>query len=366
MRNFLLSQLLLVLSISVFSQMADDKIPAVIKAGDAGFISSELIYPLTDKPTAECHASTLVELTTGLMAAWFGGAHEKNPDVGIWTSVYKNGVWSNPVQVVNGFQNDSLRYPCWNPVLFKPAYGPLMLFYKVGPSPSDWWGMLTTSFDEGRTWTKPTRLGKDPAINDLLGPVKNKPIQLADGSILCPSSREVEINDKDQWRVHFELTRDYGKTWTVIGPINDGIEFNAIQPGILTYKDGSMQILCRTQEGTVGQSWSKDNGKTWSRMKGTSLPNPNAGTDAVTLKDGRQLIVYNHTVNQGDFPRGRNMLNVAISTDGIQWKTIITLERDKGEYSYPAIIQTSNGEVHISYTYLRKSIKHVVVDVSRF
>jgi len=364
LKHLYLSQILLTLSIYGCSQ-SDNKVPALIIPGDAGFVSSELVYPLTSKPTAECHASTIVELSDGLMAAWFGGSHERNPDVGIWTSINKNGVWSNPVQVVNGFQNDSLRYPCWNPVLFKPANGPLMLFYKVGPSPSEWWGMLTTSIDEGRTWTTPTRLGKDPLVKDLLGPVKNKPIQLADGSILCPSSTEVEINDKDQWRVHFELTKDFGKTWSVIGPINDGVEFNAIQPSLLTYADGRMQILCRTQEGKVGESWSSDSGRTWSRMKATSLPNPNSGTDAVTLKDGRQLIVYNHTVRKGDFPSGRHMLNVAVSKDGIRWKTIATLEKSEGEYSYPAVIQAANGQVHITYTFLRKSIKHVVLDVSR-
>jgi len=340
MKHLYLSQLLLTISILGCGQ-PDNKIPALIKPGDPGFISSELIYPLTSKPTAECHASTIVELSDGLMAAWFGGTYERNPDVGIWTSINKNGVWSNPVQVVNGFQNDSLRYPCWNPVLFKPAKGPLMLFYKVGPSPSEWWGMLTTSADEGRTWTIPTRLGKDPAVSDLLGPVKNKPIQLADGSILCPSSTEVEINDKDKWRVHFELT------------------------SILTYADGRMQILCRTQEGKVSESWSSDNGKTWSQMKASSLPNPNSGTDAVTLKDGRQLIVYNHTVRKGDFPSGRHMLNVAVSTDGKKWKTIATLERSEGEYSYPAVIQTASEQVHITYTYLRKAIRHVVLDVSK-
>ena len=343
----------------------NNKLPDVIKPGDPGFVRSELIYPLSNKPTAECHASTIVELSDGLMAAWFGGSHEKNPDVGIWTSINKRGAWSKPLQVATGFQNDTLRYPCWNPVLFKPTNRPLMLFYKVGPSPSEWWGMLTTSYDEGRTWTNPTRLGKDAAIGELLGPVKNKPIQLADGTILCPASSELEVNDKDKWRVHFEVTKDFGKTWQVVGPINDGIEFNAIQPSILTYSDGNMQIVCRTQEGSVGQSWSSDGGKTWSKMKATSLPNPNAGTDAVTLKDGRQLIVYNHTTRKGNFPNGRNMLNVAISKDGIQWRPIVTLERDKGEYSYPAVIQSSNGEVHITYTYLRKAIKHVTLDISQ-
>lgn len=339
--------------------------PPPMKSGDPGLVSSGLIYPLTNKPTAQCHASSIVELSDGLMAAWFGGAHERNADVGIWVSVNKNGRWSHPVQVANGFENDSVRYPCWNPVLFKPKSGPLLLFYKVGPSPSEWWGMLITSDDEGRTWSEPRRLGKHALINDLIGPVKNKPIQLADGTILCASSTELDVNDKDKWRVHFELTKDLGKTWEVIGPINDGIEFNAIQPSILTYSDGKMQILCRTQEGTVGQSWSADNGRTWGRLQSTSLSNPNAGTDAITLRDGRQLLVYNHTKQRGEFPVGRNMLNVAVSTDGVQWKPIVTLERDKGEYSYPAVIQTGDGLVHITYTYLRQSVKHVVIDPAK-
>jgi len=97
-------------------------------------------------------------------------------------------------------------------------------------------------------------------------------------------------------------------------------------------------------------------------MTATELPNPNAGTDAVTLKDGRQLLVYNHTVRNQPFPSGRNMLNVAISQDGRNFKPVLTLERARGEYSYPAVIQTSDGKVHITYTYQRQSIKHVVLD----
>jgi predicted neuraminidase len=295
------------------------------------------------------------------MAAWFGGTEERHPDVGIWVSYY-NGSWSHPVQVASGFQNDSLRYPTWNPVLFKPKKGPLMLFYKEGPNPRAWWGMLMTSENEGKTWSVPRRLGENSRIGYVLGPVKNKPVELEDGVILCPSSSEVEVNNKDKWRVHVELTRDLGKTWEVIGPIPDGIKFNAIQPSILTYVDGRMQMLCRTQEGVIGQSWSADKGTTWSAITSTSLPNPNAGTDAVTLRDGRQLLVYNHTTRGGQFPNERNMLNVAISTDGIQWKNVMTLERERGEFSYPAVIQRADGMVHITYTYFRKSIKHVIID----
>jgi predicted neuraminidase len=100
-------------------------------------------------------------------------------------------------------------------------------------------------------------------------------------------------------------------------------------------------------------------------MTAINLPNPNAGTDAVTLRDGRHLLVYNHTTGSGSFPKGRNMLNVAISADGLNWKPVLTLERQEGEYSYPAVIQASDGLVHITYTYQRQSVKHVVIDPTR-
>lgn len=339
------------------------EIPDVAQTGRGGYVRGELIYPLDDKPTPQCHASTIVETGSGLVAAWFGGKHEKNPDVGIWVSRLAGGRWSRPVEVVNGVVSEDTRYPCWNPVLFQPKKGPLMLFYKIGPTPREWWGMLTTSADGGRTWSKGRRLGTDERLGDndnLIGPVKNKPVQLADGVILCPSSSEHQ-----GWRVHFELTRDLGKTWDVIGPINDGEEFGAIQPSILIYASGKMQVLCRSRQSVIAQSWSIDGGKTWDKMTATKLPNPNAGADAVTLKDGRQLLVYNHTVKRSPFPSGRNMLNVAISTDGVNWKPVLTLEHEAGEFSYPAVIQALDGKVHITYTYQRRSIKHVVVDVTK-
>ena len=341
-------------------------LPPLIQQGDPGFLHSELIYPLDAKPTPECHASTIVEVDDGLIVAWFGGKHENNPDVGIWLSMNLDGHWSKPVEVADGFQNDTLRFPTWNPVLFQPANGPLMLFYKVGPNPRDWWGMLTTSQNKGRTWSNPIKIGESGMVGHLLGPVKNKPVQLADGTILCPSSSEV--NDPELgplWKVHFELTKDLGKTWEVIGPINDGIAFDAIQPSILNYPDGRMQILCRTRQNFVGQSWSTDGGQSWSEVTASKLPNPSAGTDAITLMDGRQLLVYNHTTREGEFPKGRNMLNIALSKNGAEWTPVMTLERSPGEYSYPAVIQSKDGLVHITYTYLRRSIKYVVVDPTK-
>jgi predicted neuraminidase len=337
-------------------------LPDVTKPGRGAVVSGELIYELEGRQTPQCHASTIVETSSGLVAAWFGGTHENNPDVGIWVSRHRGGKWSKPVEVADGSEGEDKEYACWNPVLFQPKTGPLMLFYKVGVSPRLWWGALVTSDDDGKTWAKTRRLGQDKSLpeanRNLLGPVKNKPLQLADGSILCPTSTE-----NDGWRVHFEMTRDLGKTWEVIGPIHNASKFNAIQPSILTYADGRMQVLCRSQQSVVVQSWSEDGGKTWGAVTATDLPNPNAGTDAVTLADGRQLIVYNHTVRRGPFPAGRSMLNVATSKDGKSWKTVVTLEKEmKSEFSYPAVIQSSDGKVQITYTFKRQSVKHVVLD----
>lgn len=358
--------LFVLISFTTFSfAQVKHEIPELAKIGNIGYLKGELIYPLDGKPTPECHASTIVEVEDGFIAAWFGGTEEKHPDVGIWVSMNLDGNWSKPVEVVDGFENDSLRYPTWNPVLFQAKNEPLMLFYKSGPNPRDWWGMLTTSENNGRTWSKPVKLGEDGKIGHLLGPVKNKPIQLEDGSILCPSSSEVRKDGKDYWRVHFEITKDFGKTWEVVGPINDGVEFGAIQPSILTYPDGKMQVLCRSRQNVITQSWSEDGGKTWGEMSATELPNPSSGTDAVTLADGRQLLIYNHTIRKSDFPRSRNMLNLAISDDGKNWTPVTTLERQKGEFSYPAIIQAKDGLVHITYTYHRKSVKYVVVDPAK-
>jgi predicted neuraminidase len=320
---------------------------SVFAASQPGLVTSEFIYETA--PFPECHASTIAESQGGLVAAWFGGKHEKSPDVGIWASRQEDGKWTSPVEAANGVQSATKRYPCWNPVLFQPKAGPLLLFYKVGPNPDAWWGMVMTSADGGRKWSKPRRLPEG-----ILGPIKNKPVQLSNGDILCPSSSE----DKG-WRVHFERTADLGQTWQATGPVNDGREIGAIQPSILLHRDGRLQALVRTRQEKIGQVWSEDQGKTWGTMTLTSMPNPNSGIDAVTLKDGRHLLVYNHT------SRGRSPLNVAISTNGTAWQAALVLESAPGEYSYPAVIQASDGLVHFTYTWKRQRVRHAGVALEK-
>ncbi|HEV2438042.1 MAG TPA: sialidase family protein [Verrucomicrobiae bacterium] len=334
-------------------------------AAEPGLVKSEFIF--TNAPFPSCHASTLAETREGLVAAWFGGTRERNPDVGIWLSRDVNGQWTPPVEVANGISRvhtlksvhmtdfSTNRFPCWNPVLFQPRAGPLMLFYKVGPRPSAWWGMKMTSEDDGKTWSKPHRLPEG-----IVGPIKDKPVQLANGDILSGSS------DESRGRtVHFERSSDLGKTWEATPPVACDPDVGPIQPCILFHPDGRLQALGRTKVGKMFETWSADDGRTWSRITLTSLPNPDSGIDAVTLKDGRQLLVYNHNIRTGSKNKGRSPLNVAISNDGQTWFAALILEDDPNApngFPYPAVIQTSDGLVHITYTWERKRIKHVVID----
>lgn len=313
-----------------------------------GEVTREFIYETAPFPS--CHASTIVETPAGLLAAWFGGKDEGEPDVGIWTAHRTEKGWSAPVEVASGVWTDGKRYPTWNPVLFQFPGGPLALYYKVGPSPSKWWGMQMFSRDSGKTWSKAEQLPEG-----ILGPIRNKPALLSDGSLLCGSSTE-----HDGWRLQMELTPDQGKTWQRIAPetINTGLE--AIQPAILKLGGEKIRILNRARTaGKILASDSADSGKTWSKLAPISLPNNNSGIDAVTSKSGKHYLVYNHT------PKGRTPLCVAMSEDAITWKPAFVLENTPGEYSYPAIIETADGHLHITYTWKREKIRHVVLDPAK-
>jgi predicted neuraminidase len=352
-----------------------------------GLVKREFIYEKA--PFPQCHASTIeraldrTKLKPGatnlytLVAAWFGGTKEKDPDVGIWVSRFEDDQWTEPVEVANGMQPDGKRHPTWNPVLYQPreSRAPLMLFYKVGPDPKTWWGMVMTSRDAGKTWSEPTKLPEG-----IFGPIKNKPVLLEDNDengnrvklfskhrVISPTSTE-----DHGWRVHFEVGKFTGQgtlwyDWTATKPINTGKDFGAIQPTVLIHPEKKLQALCRTQNGVIAETWSEDGSETWSELKATKLPNANSGIDAVSLSDGRHLLIYNH-VDPGLIPKGwgkRSPLNLAITRDGKEWQAVGVLEDTKGEYSYPAIIQTADGLVHMTYTWQRTKVRHVVVDPAK-
>lgn len=312
---------------------------------------------LNRPPFAACHASTLVELEKGkLMAAFFGGAYEGFKDVCIYTATFEKGKWGPPELVATGKVDTFPQLPCWNPVLFKSDKGVVYLFYKVGKNPREWWGMVKTSKNNGKDWSKAKKLP-----DGFLGPVRNKPIQLSDGTMLCPSS--TESLDEKHWDVHMEIVNRELTNWERIS-IDTGSRFGVIQPTILQHKNGHLQILCRSRQNCIVQSWSYDNGRTWDTLSCIDVPNPNAGIDATRLDHGQFLLVYNPLLKGDDWVVGRNVLKVALSDDGTNWHDIYTLEEHpEGEYSYPAVIQTSDQKVHITYTDNRKNIKHVVLEL---
>lgn len=321
-----------------------------------GIVKDEFIYEKAPFPS--CHSATLAETKGGLVYAFFGGTRERHPDVEIYVCRFENGGWTAPQSAADGVQADGSRLPTWNPVLYQVPGGELLLFYKIGPKPSEWWGMLKRSADGGKTWSAAEKLPEG-----YIGPVKNKPVLLSNGNLICPTSTE-----GNGWNIHFEITSDFGKTWRKVGPIARGDDnLNAIQPSVLDHGNGRLQILARSRNWAIVESWSSDNGETWSPLRKTSLPNNNSGTDAVTMKNGTHVLVYNHVLPPKDNPKGaRTPLNVALSKNGTDWAAALILEDSPiSQYSYPAVIQTQDGMLHFVYTWRRQKMKHVVVDPNK-
>lgn len=314
--------------------------------------SQEFIYSDDNKPTPECHASTVEFSDNRILTAWFGGVHERHPNVGIWFSANDGNTWSTPVEVVSGYVSEDERYPLWNPVLWNYKDKKLFLFYKMGPSPSTWWGMYLVSSDNGNTWSEPRRI-PDPFV----GPIKNKPVLMSNGKLLCPSSSE-----HDGWRTHFELFDPETETWEAFTEPPQQGDYSSIQPTVYHHKNGSLQALTRTKEGVMAETWSSDMGKSWTKLEAGPLPNNNSGFDGVTLADGTFLMVYNPTGKSEEHWGGaRYPLVVGISADGKEWQQILTLEEGPGEFSYPAVIQSPDGKVHITYTHNRLKVAYVVL-----
>ncbi|MFI4912032.1 MAG: exo-alpha-sialidase [Sedimentisphaeraceae bacterium JB056] len=318
-----------------------------------GYESSEFLY--SNPPYPECHASTIVDLGSGnLAAAWFGGTCEGHIDVGIWFTKYNGTSWSEPVMLAQGPMLFPERDTLFNPLLFKHSTGKLMLFYKIGVLGSSLKGRLLTSNDNGSTWSQAIDLP-----SGIYGPSKNKPVELSDGSILCPSDNNVQITtviadfaDIDDWdKYTYPNPNDY-----------EGV----IQSTILFHSSTTLQALFRTMEDKIAQSYSYDSGETWSNISLTTMPSNNSGIDAVTLSDGRHVLVYNHSIAGTSWSGPRTPLNIAVSYNGTDWYAALILEDDPGEYSYPSIIQSSDGLIHVVYTWHRLRIKHVVLDPDDF
>ena len=400
--------------------------PAIVKDQ---FLYEHALFP-------EAHASTIVELRNGdLVAGYFGGTHEKDPDVCIWVNIKKKGSneWSTPILAADGVLDLSdprvkyaglsgmneettsaeagpvktlsekkgvitydytikksrvslpktlKRKSCWNPVLFEMPNGELWLFFKIGSSVGDWTGWLAKSKDGGKTWSDKEPLGYDPEGRAFLGPIKNKP-ELVNDRLLCGSSTE-----GNGWRFHMEILDLGDGRWKKGIPVRD-LEWkyvpvesteaiktddnqmhpiDCIQPSILKLKDGRLQVLMRTHNAHLATSFSSDNGDTWTPVTLLDIENNQSGTDAVTLQDGRHVLIYNNFETLPLTPKGvRTPCSIALSDDGTNWQHALTLEDSPiDQYSYPAIIQGRDGTLHCVYTWRRQRISYKQIDLTKW
>ena len=322
-------------------------------------VSQESVFEKADFP--ECHAATIVEYPKGqLTTCFFGGTAESENDVCIYLCRKRIGdsSWSAPVKVAE----DSL-YACWNPVLYATEDGRMLLFYKTGPHVPDWVGHVKTSYDGGFTWPEDYSLPKG-----MIGAVKNKPVRLASGRIVSPSSEEIRVPGERRvdWTVHFELSDDDARTWRKVGPVEADDTVKVIQPAILIHKDGTLQALCRSVNDKLASTVSKDDGETWSRLELIDFSNNNSGIDVVTLPDGRFVMVANPLGrNPGEFYGERYPLCVFLSGDGVNWENIATLASEPvvEGYCYPSVIYGSDGALHIVYTWDRKKICYARIEL---
>ena len=392
---------------------------------NAAIVKDEFLYTHASFP--QCHSASIVETRKGnLVCTYFGGKHERNPDVCIWVSIKKKGsdTWSQPILAADGVFKLGTEYAeiagitpestpategpvcrgtasashrrkaCWNPVVTEMPNGELWLFFKIGLKVSDWTGWLCKSKDGGKTWSD-----KEPLPKGFLGPVKNKP-EIINGRLLCPSSTE-----DNGWKFHMEIYDIARKQWKYVGPVKatlamrtedmksavpdasspdkkEDIEapdaggtaaadgrhpIDCIQPSILKLKDGRLQVLMRTRNGKIGTSFSSDDGDTWTDVTLLDVPNNQSGTDAVTLSDGRHVLIYNNFETLPATKKGvRTPLSIAISDDGTHWRHALTLEDSPiSQYSYPSIIQGNNGHLYCVYTWRRLRVAFKEIDLGR-
>ena len=361
-------------------------------------VDSTLIFPVQGK---HVHSSSIVELVNGdLLVCWFKGSGERLAnDVIIEGSRLRKGEskWSKPFLMA-----DSPGEPDCNPVMFLNNNGKLFLVWIVvkanswetsllkvkttsdyinsGPPKWEWQDVILlkpgaefgkrveeqfkkngredlTYAEYAPTYeTLLTEASKDPRKRETGWMTRTHPILLANGKILLPL-----YSDGFNFGL-IAISDDQGLTWNCSLPI---IGRGLNQPSLIERKDGSIDAYMR-QDGDepsrIMLSHSNDQGYSWTYAVRSDIPNPGASIELVRLKSGNWLLVYN------DVEDGRYSLAVALSDDqGATWKWKKNLENKKGgSFSYPSVIQSNDGKIHITYSYNPaknlESIKHVLIE----
>ncbi len=335
--------------------------PSTPVVDDKPFMVEEFINP--DPGKGMVHVGSICELPDGrLIAAWYGGTREGAKDVAIFLAIKDPGHptrWSKPKRVVDRISasRELYRYikKVGNPIIFAGSGDHLWLVY-VTISAGGWSGSslnVKVSSDAGATWNNSRRLTLSPFFN-ISELVRNKPVPLSSGGFALPIYHEClgyfpEIlwiqSGREDGAIAFRKSRMTG-----------GQSF--IQPSVVAYGPALATAFyrCRSDEKAVGVAVTKDAGVSWSEPQTLDLPNPDSAVDAILLSDHRILLAFNDSV------QNRENLRLAVSNDrGADWVRIATIESTQGEkYSYPYMIRSQDGLIHLVYTWHRKRIKHVV------
>lgn len=384
----------------------------------APFFTSELIFPLEHWHN---HASALVEAPNGdLLVCWFHGSGERTADdVKVEGARLRKGSkqWSPSFTMA-----DTPGYPDTNCTMFIDPQGRLWLLwptilanqwesalmkYKISSrytqnGPPQWDVQEVMHITPGQEFVDTV----NQVLNDWekrqpLSPEHpNETLQAYIARIRKLAADKLSRRIGWMTRAHpfvldgkrlivplysdgfsfslMALSDDWGKTWRTSTPLVGG---GNIQPSLVRKQDGTLYTLMRDNGPApkrLHQSFSKDNGETWSPVEDSDLPNPGAGAEIIGLRNGHWALIYNNT------ERGRNDLTVALSDDeGKTWKWKRQIEFDQpgpeaGAYHYPSIIQARDGSLHVSYSYhlnrkdveldedkkpRRKAIKHAHFNV---
>ena len=326
------------------------------------FMKEDFIIP--DQGANMVHVASISEMSEGkFVAAWYGGTREGAKDVAIFLSFLpseKDAVWSDPKMVADrvSVSKELGRYikKVGNPVVFSDPQKRLwMIFVTI---PFGGWSCsslnVKVSDDGGDTWTRARRLTLSPFLN-ISELVRNNPISLQNGGFGVPIYHEfigyfpeilwISLKNGATASIEYRKTR-------IIG----GRDY--IQPAVaVTGKRSACAFFrCRSEKRAVGRSTTIDGGNTWSGAERLEQANPDAALDVIPLSDGRFLMAFN------DSAATRENLKLALSGDrGKSWRAIATLENSPGqEFSYPYMIRSRSGDIHLVYTWKRKRIKHVV------
>jgi predicted neuraminidase len=301
------------------------------------------------------HCSTLAVLPDGsLLAAWFSAAFETSRDQVILAArKSRHGEWSSPWTIAS-----APDYAVGQPVVLPRPNGELWLFFVViaDPEPppvepdfdmlppSTAWDSaqpyLQRSYDWGVSWDPPEHVLDYPGLM-----FRSRPLVLP-GRIVVP------VYDERTWYSMMLISDDDGRSWWLTEPIVSSP--GNIHACLAPLSDGRLLAYMRTggKGGHIWRSESTDQGASWTRPRPTALPNPNSGIDLLRLQSGRLLLAFNNNST------ARTPLCVALAEKGEMWQWQQTFEDEEAEFSYPTLLQTDDGLIHLVYTYRREHIHY--------